>query len=160
MNFIVIILIQFWEKKIKFKDDFINDKPNKTNINLKKRMSGKEIPNLTNKIDSSLNETPSKKILRKKTAKFLTPHLKMKKKHDMDLLSQIDLNIENTNQKLNNPDKFYSNYFNYLLEEKIIGKDKRIINSNIFGPPKSDGDSDKKNSKYIKRVNTTKKTVH
>ena len=145
-------------KKIKFKDDFINDKTNK--VNEKKRISGKEMPNLTYKIADSLNETSCKKILRKKNAKFLTSHLKIKKKNDMDLLSQIDLNIENTNQKLNNPDIFYSNYFNYLLEEKIIGKDNRIHNSDIFGAPKSDDNSNKKNIKQIKRVNTSKKIVH
>ena len=42
--------------------------------------------------------------------------IKSKKKKD-DLLSKINLNIEQTNQNLNDPDKFYNNYFNDILRK-------------------------------------------
>jgi len=51
------------------------------------------------------------------------------------LLNKINLNILKTNQNLNNPDEFYSNYFQSLLEveKKNIGKNDnkklRRINS-------------------------------
>ena len=37
------------------------------------------------------------------------------KKKKGNLLSQINLNIEKTNQNLNNPEEFYTNYFNSIL---------------------------------------------
>ena len=39
------------------------------------------------------------------------------KKKNNNLLSQINLNIEKTNQNLNDPDKFYTNYFNNILKK-------------------------------------------
>ncbi len=35
------------------------------------------------------------------------------------LLSKINFNIQRTNQNLNNPEEFYSNYFNSILERKL-----------------------------------------
>ena len=49
---------------------------------------------------------------------------KGKKKKD-DLLSLIDYNIQRTNQKLNDPDGFYSNYFNKILKEEMKEKNKK-----------------------------------
>ena len=36
-----------------------------------------------------------------------------------NLLSKINFNIQRTNQNLNNPEEFYSNYFNSILERKL-----------------------------------------
>ena len=46
---------------------------------------------------------------------FISPR-KYKKKSNK-LLSQINSNIEKTNQNLNDPDKFYTNYFNNILKK-------------------------------------------
>ena len=44
------------------------------------------------------------------------------RKRKGNLLSKINFNIQKTNQNLNNPDEFYSNYFNSLLGGKINSK--------------------------------------
>ena len=49
---------------------------------------------------------------------------KGKKKKD-NLLSLIDYNIQSINQKLNDPDSFYSNYFKNILKEKMKEKNKK-----------------------------------
>ena len=49
-----------------------------------------------------------KKLKGYKIAHILSPSMKNKKRKN-NLLSQINLNIQKTNQKLNNPDEFYSN---------------------------------------------------
>ena len=107
-----------------------------------------------NKSESCTKDLKHKKLLSRKTCYFspspLSPHFKTKKKKD-DLLSQIDLNIEKTNQNLNNPDQFYSNYFNYLLEEKI--------NYSGFFGEKKDEDTELKREKTIKRGDTIRKIV-
>ena len=62
--------------------------------------------------------------IRKKN-KLKQNFIKKKKDNSNSLLSQINLNIRKTNQNLNNPEEFYSSYFNSLLGEKnneIISK--------------------------------------
>ena len=80
--------------------------------------------------------------MKRKKSLYISPNLKPKKKKN-DLLSQIDFNIEKTNQNLNNPEEFYSNYFNYLLEEKINY-------SGFFGQLKNEDKS--KNEKLLKKI--------
>jgi hypothetical protein len=58
------------------------------------------------------NEKSRKKL--SKVNSLLLPNNKPKKKKD-DLLSKINSNIRKTNQNLNNPDEFYSNYFNSIM---------------------------------------------
>ena len=53
---------------------------------------------------------------RSKVNSLISNSLKSKKKKD-DLLSKINSNIEQTNQNLNDPDKFYNNYFNDILRK-------------------------------------------
>ena len=60
-----------------------------------------------------------KKLKGYKIAHILSPSMKNKKRKS-NLLFQINLNIQKTNQKLNNPDEFYSNYFNSILGKKNI----------------------------------------
>ena len=55
----------------------------------------------------------NKKLVKKNSYK--TPMNKSKKRRD-NILSKINLNIQKTNQNLNNPKEFYSNYFYSLLE--------------------------------------------
>jgi hypothetical protein len=106
-----------------------------------------------NNTEMSAKESKHRKYLSRKSWNLLpvSPLLKTKKKK-IDLLSQIDLNMEKTNQNLNNPDQFYSNYFNYLLEEKINY-------SGFFGKNKDDDESELKKEKTIKRNDTLRKIV-
>ena len=50
--------------------------------------------------------------------------------NNSNLLSQINLNIQKTNQNLNNPEQFYSSYFNSLLEGKK--NEKTVKRNSIF----------------------------
>ena len=43
---------------------------------------------------------------------------KGKRKKEDNLLSLINYNIQSTNQKLNEPEVFYNNYFNNILKEE------------------------------------------
>ena len=56
-----------------------------------------------------------------------------KKKKKKGLLSKINMNIEKTNQNLNNPNEFYSNYIQSLLE----GEKKSRGKFNIHSPKSS-----------------------
>ena len=66
-----------------------------------------------------------KKTLNKMASLMPSPFSKSKKKKD-NLLSQINFNIQKTNQNLNNPDEFYSNYFNFLLEGEMGSKNNNL----------------------------------
>ena len=128
--------------KNKFEDginDSNNISPKKPNI--KRRISAKNI--IHNRIKSS-KDLNRRNFISKKNLLYLSPNLKLKK-HQDNILSQIDLNIEKTNQNLNNPEEFYSNYFNYLLGGK---KDKDNNDgsrySGYFGPPTHKLDSNSK----------------
>ena len=59
-----------------------------------------------------ISNEKSRKNLKLNTV--LSPKTKTKKKKD-DLLSKISSNIRKTNENLNNPDEFYSNYFNSIM---------------------------------------------
>ena len=122
---------------------------NKGRKSLKKNrfMSRQDLIYSFKNINSTSKDIRHKKLIRKKSW-YNSPNLKPKKKKN-DLLSQIDFNIEKTNQNLNNPEEFYSNYFNYLLEEKINY-------SGFFGQLKND-DSKSKNEKPLKKNNTIRK---
>jgi hypothetical protein len=102
--------------------------------------------NKNNTIKSNLNrkftnacgmnkDTKSNSISKNKALISNQDFLKKRKKNS--LLSKININIEKTNQNLNNPDEFYSNYFQSLLEgEKAnLGKNEKkrlsiFINNN------------------------------
>jgi len=136
-----------------FNDDMNND--NKSVLIRKKTMKKRFASNrdLVNPFSSELIH---KKILRKKSPKLLSPGLKLKKRESNNLLSQIDFNIEKTNQNLNNPDIFYSNFFNYLLEEKIKEREKKNDNLTFIGQPIND-EIESKKEKIIKRKSTGRK---
>ena len=65
---------------------------------------------------------------------------KKKKKKITNLLSQINFNIEKTNENLNHPDEFYSNYFQTLLEteKNKEKKSKRRASSLVVRPNKTE----------------------
>ena len=81
----------------------------------------------TNAFNSSSKEL-QKKIIRKRRNSIIIMNFPNNKKKD-DLLSQINFNIQKTNQNLNNPDEFYSSYFNFLLEGEM-GKNNNLKNNN------------------------------
>ena len=98
---------------------------------------------LINSLNNSPKDTKKKNLKRKGSLKQ-SPFIKPKKKKD-NLLSQINLNIQKTNQNLNNPEEFYSNYFNFLLEgeltrnnsylglsTKVMPKIKKDKNNNLL----------------------------
>ena len=128
--------------KNKFEDginDSNNISPKKPNI--KRRISAKNI--IHNRIKSS-KDLNRRNFISKKNLLYLSPNLKLKK-HQDNILSQIDLNIEKTNQNLNNPEEFYSNYFNYLLGgKKDNDNNDGSRYSGYFGPPTHKLDSNSK----------------
>ena len=146
--------------------NYFNNDNKKNNYNtsvmkktkIKRRFtSGKELFNSTLKLGNISNELSHKKLSRKRSLIFFSPYLKSKKKQDSSmLLSQINLNIEKTNQNLNNPDEFYSNYFNYLLQEKRKGKKNTSNETGFFGQLKKDN-SEQKKEKSKKSGNLLKK---
>ena len=69
-------------------------------------------------------ELPRKSRARRHSVLISSGLSKVKKKKD-NLLSLIDYNIQRTNQKLNDPDGFYSNYFNNILKEEMKEKNKK-----------------------------------
>ena len=145
--------------KIKFNYDF-NDNKNNTSSPKKSSLkrpftSQKEVNSFIRSNDR--NEFAPKKFIKKKSTMYFSPNIKIKRNHfSNNLLSQIDLNIEKTNQNLNNPDEFYSNYFSYLLEEKIKGRKSKINYSNFFAPPKNEN-SEPKKEKISKRMSASRK---
>ena len=72
----------------------------------------------------------------------LSPLIISNRKKKESLLSQINFNIQTTNQRLNNPNEFYSMYFQSLLKN-----DKRMENRDK-----------KRNSASISRSSVDKKT--
>ena len=74
------------------------------------------------------------------------------KKRRASLINAINFNIEKTNQNLNNPDEFYSNYFQLLLEEKNknnVKDNKNLLSSIKINP--------QKNRKKKKKIEDLKK---
>ena len=78
--------------------------------------------------------------------KTLTNQDSLKKKKKDSLLSKINTNIEKTNQNLNNPDEFYSNYFHSILEEEAAVKNKMFgMSMKVLPKMKKDKNTLKKN---------------
>ena len=74
--------------------------------------------NNANAFNNSSKELQKKLIKKRRNSLIITNFPKIKKKKE-NLLSQINFNIQKSNQNLNNPDEFYSCYFNFLLEGEI-----------------------------------------
>ena len=56
---------------------------------------------------------------------------KTRRKKEDTLLNLIDYNIQRTNQKLKDPDGFYSSYFSNILKEELKEKNKKNNKNNI-----------------------------
>ena len=85
----------------------------------KRRLSQHEILNKNLKKFKTLNNQVDNSIISKKKNRYKPNSIKKKKDNsNNNLLSKINLNIQKTNQNLNNPEEFYSSYFNSLLGEK------------------------------------------
>ena len=93
--------------------EVINKNTNKVNI----------INNNINYINNSITDF-QKKYGAKRNSSVIGPFLKPRRGKD-NLLSQINFNIQKTNQNLNNPEEFYSSYFNSLLEGRINSSNKK-----------------------------------
>ena len=104
----------------------------------------------SNNINSSNKEYQNKIRLPRNIA-VINPISRNKKKRD-NLLSAININIQKTNQNLNNPDQFYSNYFNSLLAGENNGKNNNITTLFPFknDMKKKNNIKEKKNKKKIK----------
>ena len=87
------------------------------------------------------------KVIRKNST-FL-PKFNSKKKKD-NILSRINFNIQKTSQNLNNPDEFYSNYFNSILLGEFNSKKMNKISTNNISPHIYDKLKLKKDKAYIK----------
>ena len=118
----------------------LNSKIGKENYSKQKTVKFKNM-NILNNINNNINyinyiNNSNRDLIKKYKARrhsaIIEPISKVKKKKD-NLLSTINFNIMETNQNLNNPDVFYSNYFNSILEGEIIGK-KKSRNSIFFSP--------------------------
>jgi len=73
-------------------------------------------------------------------------------------LSLINFNIQKSNQNLNNPDEFYSNYFNFLLEGEIEKNNQKNNNNNQSFLKASAVDFSKnKKDKLIRKRSSLKK---
>ena len=95
---------------------------------------------------------PKRKVsINKGSSLMLSPFSKPKKKKD-NLLSKINFNIQKTNQNLNNPDLFYSNYFNSLL-----GGEKSMMNNPLFGASMKNMPKMKKDKNNLLLKNFTRK---
>ena len=105
-----------------FDDKLINKKRQKRREN-QREISDKNankiniINNNINYINNSIIDIQKKVKGKRQSAAILSPFIK-KKKNKNNVISQINFNIQKTNQKLNNPDEFYSNYFNSILGKK------------------------------------------
>ena len=147
----------FKENSEKNKKLFIDDMNNDNkSVLIRKKTMKKRFASNRDLVNPFSSELIHKKILRKKSSKLLSPGLKLKKRESNNLLSQIDFNIEKTNQNLNNPDIFYSNFFNYLLEEKIKEREKKNDNLPFIGQPIND-EIESKKEKIIQRKSTGRK---
>ena len=107
-------------------------------------INGQSLRNVNNNLSSMINVSSfntlsyinnsskdlQKKVMRKRRNSLVVNNNNKNKKNKDNLLSLINLNIQKTNQNLNNPDEFYSNYFNFLLEGEIEKNNQR---SNING---------------------------
>ena len=71
-------------------------------------------------------EIPRRTRVKRRSSVLIRTVSKIKRKKEDTLLNLIDYNIQRTNQKLNDPDAFYNNYFsNILKEEKEKNKKKQ-----------------------------------
>ena len=113
-----------FQKNKKIKNPF-QDELNDTNINNHFNLFQRKItklPNNNNLISKNTYNSSNEKNKKTAAKKSSIVSPKTKKKTTSTLLSKISFNIQKTNQNLNNPEEFYSNYFNSILEGDMTAK--------------------------------------
>ena len=124
--------------KFNFNPKFVKKKQNESILGIKSSnnihsfdVSHNKSFNLAD--DRIMNDFTSKEIpilprrnrMKRRHSVLVSSNLsKVRKKKD-NLLSLIDYNIQSINQKLNDPDGFYSNYFRNILKEEMKEKNKK-----------------------------------
>ena len=99
-----------------FQDELKDAKVNnQLNLTQSKRTKHPLNINFASKYSYNSSNEKSKKTIAKKSP-IVNQINRNKKRTSNNLLSKISFNIQKTNQNLNNPEEFYSNYFNSLLE--------------------------------------------
>ena len=113
------------------------------NKGLQYKFSNNNINNINiinnNNIFNNSSKELQKRLNKTRRNSLVVSKFQRSQKKKDSLLSQINFNIQKTNQNLNNPDEFYSNYFNFLLEgERERKNQKHINNQNLFSSPTID----------------------
>ena len=132
-----------------------NKKANTKGLQFKFNNNNIKSINNSNIFNNSSKEIP-KKIVRKRRNSLIISNFPKNRKRRDSLLSQINFNIKKTNQNLNNPDEFYSNYFNFLLEgEREKNNQKNKNNKNLFSTTMiyNSGKRTNRNKSYILKNN-------
>ena len=70
-------------------------------------------------------EIPRRPKMKRRNSVLISTGISKGRKKKDNLLSLIDYNIQRTNQKLNDPDVFYSTYFNNILKEEMKEKNRK-----------------------------------
>ena len=114
-----------------------------TSKGLQYKFSNNNINNINiinnNNIFNNSSKELQKRLNKKRRNSLIVSKFPRNQKKRDSLLSQINFNIQKTNQNLNNPDEFYSNYFNFLLEgERERKNQKNKNNQNLFSSPTID----------------------
>ena len=101
---------------------FINSSKNLKIFNISRNKSfnilDSPIPGRVSNNETS-KELPRRIRMKRRNSVLISSHIyRRKRKKEDDLLSLIDYNIQRTNQKLNEPELFYNNYFSNILREE------------------------------------------
>ena len=101
---------------------FINSSKNLKIFNISRNKSfnilDTPIPGRVSNYETS-KELPRRIRMKRRNSVLIASHIyRRKRKKEDDLLSLIDYNIQRTNQKLNDPELFYNNYFSNILKEE------------------------------------------
>ena len=115
----------------KMKKNSFNEGLFDSNHHLFRRKSYKPLnkKNISSKSNSLRTGLVLSSLEKNKKNSIKTPINKNKKRRD-NILSKINLNIQKTNQNLNNPEEFYSNYFHSILGGESTSKNAR--NNNFY----------------------------
>ena len=116
-----------------------NNKINKSNNNIMNISMSNIRRKYTQAMITSKNTIRDKNKIKMNKTLYISND---KKRKNTSLLSKINSNIEKVNQNLNNPDQFYSNYFQSLIEgeKKNMGENEKkkfsIVADSIISTPK------------------------
>ena len=110
--------------------DKLNKKLIKNNeIKERKSFSSNKIPEITNKKFCSSQNIDGKNLLKisNHVSSKNRRKLSNKKNHVNKMLNAISKNIQKTNESINNPNEFYMNFFNDIIQKSGYGEENEII---------------------------------